>query len=85
MSPTNEDKILNILSSMKNSAAGNDGIDIKAIKGVTVDILTHLIHICNISLAMGKIPSALKIARVVPIQKKGAKTNFQTIHLSLCC
>ncbi len=47
MSPTNEDEILNIPSSMNNSAAGHDGIDIKAIKGVAVNILTPLTHICN--------------------------------------
>ncbi len=80
MSPTNEDEILNILSSMKNSAAGHDGIDdIRAVKGVAVDILTPLTHICNLSLAMGKIPSALKIARRVP------KTKCQTTDLSLFC
>jgi len=76
MTPTDENEILKILSHIKNSSAGHDGIDIKVIKDVATNILEPLTHICNLSLAMGKIPSELKIAKIVPIHKKGAKDKF---------
>ena len=61
---------------MKNSSAGQDGIDIKVIKSVINNLLQPLSHICNLSLTKGNIPNELKIARVVPIHKKGTKNNF---------
>ena len=76
MNPTSEDEVMKILSGLTNSSAGHDEIDIKAIKGVASNILKPLVHICNLSLAMGTIPSELKIARVVPIHKKGPKDKF---------
>ena len=35
------------------------------------NILSHLWLTCNISLITGKVPNELKIAKVIPIHKKG--------------
>ena len=48
----------------------------KLLKSVKHDILTPLLHICNLSLEHGKFPDKLKIAKVVPIFKKGDKQLF---------
>ena len=38
---------------------------------VREDIIAPLTHLCNTSLITGKVPNELKIAKVIPIHKKG--------------
>ncbi len=74
--PTNENEISEIISKMKNSSCGHDGIDSKILKAVKHEILTPLMHICNLSFIQGTIPDNLKIAKVIPILKKGDCSLF---------
>ena len=53
-----------------------DGISVKLMKKVKFQILNPLAHIINLSFSQGKIPDSLKIAKVVPIYKKGDCSLF---------
>jgi Skp family chaperone for outer membrane proteins len=74
--PTSEEEILQIISNLKNSSSGYDDIKVKLIKSVKHDILTPLAHICNLSFKEGKIPDSMKIAKILPIHKRGDKKLF---------
>ena len=71
MGPSTEEDIMKILLNIKNSSPGHDDINIKVLKAVKDDIIAPLTHLCNTSLITGKVPNELKIAKVVPIHKKG--------------
>jgi hypothetical protein len=74
--PTSEEEILQIISNLKNSSSGYDDIIVKLIKSVKHDILTPLAHICNLSFKEGKIPDSMKIAKILPIHKRGDNKLF---------
>ena len=76
LSPTDENEILGIISKLKNSSSSHDGISVKLMKKVKFQILKPLAHIINLSFSQGKIPDSLKIAKVVPIHKKGDCSLF---------
>ena len=76
LTPTDADEVLSLLKDMKNSSAGYDGISSITVKYVANELLEPLIHICNISLSLGEFPDEMKLARVVPIHKKGKKDQF---------
>ncbi len=61
LSPTSEKEILNIIAKLKNSSPGHDGTNIKIIKIVILDILSPLVHLCNLSFFHGVVPSSLKL------------------------
>ena len=71
MSPTSTNEVDNIISTLKNSSSGHDGIDAAMLKTVKAYIIIPLTHICNLSLSNSTIPHELKIARVTPIFKSG--------------
>ena len=84
LTPTNEDEIVQIISSLKNSASGHDQIDAKIVKLIKHNISAPLVHICNLSFSQGQIPDDLKIAKVIPIYKKGDRslfTNYRPISI----
>ena len=76
MRPTSEDEISKLLSNIKNSSPGHDDIKVEILKGIKNDILEPLTHICNLSLSSGRVPDDIKIARVVPIHKKGDRDKL---------
>ena len=76
LSPTDENEILGIISNLKNSSSSHDGISVKLMKKVKFQILKPLAHIINLSFSRGKIPDSSKIAKVVPIHKKGDCSLF---------
>jgi len=66
------------------SAASPDCFNAKLIFDVSSVIVPALSYIFNLSLSLGVFPSALKIAKVIPIYKKGAHTdlgNYRPISL----
>ena len=71
-----ENELFDILLELNNSSAGHDGISIKMLKLMNNYIVGPLVHIFNTSFVQGKVPDALKIARVVPILKKGDPSIF---------
>jgi len=76
LNPTDKEEIVQIITMLNNSSSGYDDVNMKLLKSVKHDILTPLLHICNLSLEHGKFPDKLKIAKVVPIFKKGDKQLF---------
>ena len=82
LTPANADEVLRILLHMKNSSAGHDDFDAKSVKFVAVERLEPLIHICNLSLSRGEFPDDMKIARVVPIHKKGSRDQFSNYNFN---
>jgi len=74
--PTTENEVSIILADLRNSSAGYDNINIKAVKAVRDQIIKPLTHLCNLSLMNGENPEALKIARVAPIYKKNKKGSL---------
>ena len=70
---------------MKNKKSpGYDGITNLLLKSIIQEINSPLTYIFNQSLSSGKVPDKMKIARVVPIFKKGQKdfvNNYRPISL----
>ena len=67
LKPTIENDILQMISTCKNASAGFDNIDMKIIKFIKLNIITPLVHVCNLSFAQGKFPDDFKMAKIIPI------------------
>ena len=86
--PFSETEIIDTCLSLKNSSSCDfDGLNIQVVKNIIHVISKPLFHIFNPSLSTGNIPSKLKIAKVVPIFKKGDHnliTNYRPISILPC-
>ena len=86
--PTNSEELLKIVRKLKtNKAPGYDGIDNIILKHIINYILDPLVFLLNLSLQSGKVPSDMKIAKVIPIFKKGDRlcvNNYRPISLLTC-
>ncbi|WP_411026933.1 hypothetical protein, partial [Salmonella sp. s55044] len=60
-----------------NKAAGYDDFKPGVIKKVMPLIVKPLTRICNVSFNTGVFPDALKIAKIIPIFKKGDSDNYE--------
>ena len=65
------DRLITDLNTSKS--AGPDNIGNKLVKTVSAYIDAPLLHIFNSSITNGDVPDQLKIAKVVPVYKKGDK------------
>ena len=85
MEPVTKQEILTIINKLNiNKGPGPDGIHTKLITEVAEEIILPLEHIYNMSILTGVVPSELKIARVIPIYKKGEKSdcsNYRPISM----
>ena len=69
-----EIEIKNIISNLKNTAAGHDDFPACSIMKECADFyITPLTYIINLSISQGHFPSELKLAKVIPIYKSGDK------------
>ena len=77
--------IKKIISKLKNSkSTGVDDIDTRTIKLIASDILPALTHIVNLSIAQSVFPSLWKLAKVIPLLKKGdalTPKNYRPVAL----
>ena len=74
--PTTDCEVVNLLRGLDiQKAAGYDNISAKLLVNAAEYIAGPLCHIFNLSFVNCKFPDALKVAKVVPIFKKGAKEN----------
>ena len=67
-----------------NKAYGPDMIHPRFIKDIAASIAKPLTHIINLGLTTGKLPQALKTARIIPCHKAGDKrraTNYRPISI----
>ncbi|KAL1452280.1 hypothetical protein WDU94_006566 [Cyamophila willieti] len=61
--------VLDVISSIKSNAIGDDGISIKFIKVISCSVVPVLTHIYNASLNSGVFPDKWKCSRVTPLPK----------------
>ena len=83
--PTTPSAVLKILNSMKSrKATGYDGITARALKENNALLSTHISKLINQSIESSYFPDCLKIARVMPLFKKGdpkLPSNYRPISI----
>ena len=83
--PADKNELFKLVNNLRKSKSpGPDNIGPGLIKEVIEAIADPLLHIFNLSLNEGTVPDKLKIAKVVPIYKKGDKSqacNYRPISL----
>ena len=81
-------EVLNEINCLKpGKAAGHDGIKPDIIKGCSESLVDPLIHLYNLSFQTGVFPDIWKIAKVIPVFKKGDRSdedNYRPISLLSC-
>ena len=71
--PTSPLEIKRIITDLKSkNGSGMNGIPSKALKCTPDNILFAIAHIFNLSLSNGEFIDAFKVAKVVPVFKKGS-------------
>lgn len=82
-----ENKVFKYLSKLGiKKATGLDGIPSRFVRDGASIISCPLAHVINLSLIQGVVPDDLKAARVIPLYKKGHKTevgNYRPVSI-LC-
>lgn len=85
MKPVTHEEISSIIKSLKNKkSTGFDGVPVKVLKAVSDEIKHPLQTLANKTISSGVFPSILKIARVVPVFKKGdplCRENYRPISI----
>ena len=79
-----DDKILNIISTMKNSASGFDELPAFIMKQCSKLYVKPLCHVLSLSIRQGVFPNELKLAKVLPIYKSDDKRllkNYRPISV----
>ena len=84
-SPVSAEEIMKIICKFSNNKApGRDNIKSKILKEISSFIVDPLVYIFGMSFTMGIVPNLSKIAKVVPIYKKGERNlpgNYRPISL----
>jgi len=79
------DEILKITGNLKtNKSSGHDNLCPKLVKNVADYVVFPIQRLFNMSFESGIVPSKLKIAKVIPIFKKGDRvqvSNYRPISL----
>ena len=69
--PTNNDKVLSVIKQFKNGkATGSNSLNTILMKKCAKEISEPLALLFNMSFSNGIFPESLKLANIVPIQKK---------------
>ena len=76
--PVSEDEVFEVIMNLPNKkSTGLDGIPVDLIKKCSKEISPILTELINKSVVLGKFPSSLKIAAILPILKKGDSSNIE--------
>jgi hypothetical protein len=77
LTPTDQDEVIKVISSLKtSSSSGHDDISSTWAKKIGPGLAIPLTHLINMSIEQGTVPSALKIAKVIPVHKKEDKSQY---------
>ena len=82
--PCTSTEVSNILQNMKQSKQNKDSVPIKLLIANRDLISTYICHLINHSMVHGVFPDSLKIAKIVPIHKKGDSripSNYRPISI----
>ena len=83
--PVIEEEIKDIVNNLNTKkGSGCDGITNFLLKSIINEIITPLTYILNLSMSSGKVPQKMKLAKVVPVFKKGDRdyvNNYRPISL----
>ena len=78
-SPTEKDEIALIISSLDSTkSVGPNSIPTEILKLLKNNNSCQIVDILNISFTLGVFPSALKLAKVIPVHKKDSKLDFSS-------
>jgi len=81
---TKSELFLLIYKLNKSKAPGNDNIGPERVQIIASVIIDPFLHICNLSFLNSIVPEKLKIAKVIPVFKKGDRSissNYRPISL----
>ena len=85
LAPTNSEEVMTEIKNLGSSkCAGYDEITIQVLKSVASEVAEPLSHCVNLCFENGLYPNELKHAVVIPVHKKGDKSNpsnYRGIHL----
>ena len=77
LKPVEEHEIIDIVKSMKiGKSPGHDNITTFIVKETIQSIVAPLLYIFNLSFSTGIFPHSMKLAKVIPIHKKGPLDQF---------
>ena len=84
--PTDNEEVFKIINLLKpKTSSGHDNISAKLLKQISTGVINPCVHIINLSLSTGIVPSAMKKAKVIPIFKNsGTETvmkNYRPVSL----
>jgi len=78
LSPVTETEMEQVIKSLKNSSsAGFDDIQMFLVKQCLCYFIKPLVHIYNVSFQTGIFPDMMKLAKIIPLFKKGDKQDIQ--------
>ena len=72
---------------IKKKSCGHDGINNIVLKYIVLEIVQPLTHVFNLSISSGIVPDDMKLAKVIPVFKKGDEketNNYRPISLLSC-
>jgi hypothetical protein len=76
--PVTEDEVVFVTEGLKvKLSAGYDGIPLSLIKKCVTLVKKPLVHIYNISLNSDVFPNEWKIAKAIPLYKKGGRSDYK--------
>ena len=76
-STVTESEVITYLKINKSNASGFDGVSPAVIKLCIHSISKPLCHCINIAFKTGVFPTSLKVAKLVPVYKKGDKSTIK--------
>ena len=77
LDPVGEAECLKVVKNLKNTKELVDHIPVFLFKECSVFLIHELCNLINASFRLGIFPNVLKIAKIVPIFKKGERTNIE--------
>ena len=77
LAKTNEQELVKIISSLKNkNSTGFDCLSNRMLKREPHAFARLIVNLINTSIDEGSFPNCLKVAKIIPVYKKGDKTNL---------